>query len=99
MVVPVLTYEACGIKSQHYGIRCDFKYTFEDGRIHFIRSVRLNDELEAELNMLDRVDSLNERYRRLDAIEAVELGIVSAHKDATQDDVLQAYSDKMDGLI
>ena len=72
-------------------LRARLKYTFEDGREFRIGFIYAEDEEHANSLLITKAEQLNESVKKSDAQEAIQKGVQTAYKDATQEDVYFAY--------
>lgn len=90
-LVSVSSSEISKAKNQTHGVRCDFKYILNDGREYPIRSIKFNSLEEAQQSLIARIPQVEDRFKELDAQEAVSLNITTPYKTAEQGDVWFKY--------
>lgn len=90
--MPIVKSEILGKPSkQASGYRVKFLYTFADGREFTVGTLNANSLEQINQLLIDKKSPLELSVKSNDAQEAKELGIKTAHKEATQQDVYFVY--------
>lgn len=89
--MPIVKYEILEQSKQASGYRVKFKYTFADGRTFNVGTLNANSIEQIDQLLIDKKAPLELSVKSNDAQEAKELGIKTAYREASQQDVYFVY--------
>jgi glutamate synthase domain-containing protein 3 len=89
--MPIASSETTDLSPRRGGYRARFAYTLTDGRVITRGPINVADNDAAETKRVELENSVLASVQKRDAQEAVKAGVQSAHKEATEAQVLYAW--------